>query len=127
MLFEAGDEDTKDNEFITDLCLDDLSKPASEKDKINASFSHLTAALPSPDNFHYQGSLTTPGYNESVQWFLYTQPIVVSKKQAETMTNFWGGDKYSQCDKGNARVCQPQGSRIVHKIKHNADPAAATM
>ena len=32
---------------------------------------------PSRDYFHYEGSLTTPGYDEVVQWFVLREPIPV--------------------------------------------------
>ena len=32
---------------------------------------------PSCDHFHYEGSLTTPGYDEVVQWFMLRDPIPV--------------------------------------------------
>ena len=31
----------------------------------------------SHDYFHYEGSLTTPGYDEVVQWFVLSEPIQV--------------------------------------------------
>ena len=119
ILFEE-DSQAEDNKFLESLFIQDLQKPFSEKEIAKSSFGPLLAALETSDNFHYQGSLTTPGYDESVQWFVYTLPVKISKKQNEILTEFWKGGKYDQCSKGNARDCQEQGSRIVHKIKHGS-------
>ena len=45
-------------------------------DKING-VSYSNFLPPSCDYFHYEGSLTTPGYDEVVQWFVLREPIPV--------------------------------------------------
>ena len=43
--------------------------------EINILYSDLLPT--SRDYFHYEGSLTTPGYDEVVQWFVLSEPIQV--------------------------------------------------
>ena len=118
-MFEA-DEESKECEFLKDLCIKALTKPFSEKSGINLSMNDLFSLLPSKDNYHYQGSLTTPGYDEIVQWFLFTEPIKIPQSQMDILESFWKNEKYDECVKGNARHIQKLGSRIVHKITHTA-------
>ena len=117
LLYEVS-EDAQDDPFLESLRLKELTKPKSENNGINVSLTDLYNSLPSYENFHYQGSLTTPDYDEIVQWFLFTEPVKIPASQLKIMADFWKGDKHEGCVKGNARHLQKLGSRIIHKIKH---------
>ena len=34
--------------------------------------------------FHWRGSLTTPGCNEAVSWYMFKKPIEISQNQVRT-------------------------------------------
>lgn len=109
VLFDA-DNEAKDNLFIESLEIDHLIKPKCEINHIDVDLVELFKNLPSNDCYHYQGSLTTDGFDEIVQWFLFSEPVKVPKAQIEQIRKIWAH--------GNARKIQKLGSRIVHKIKH---------
>jgi carbonic anhydrase len=54
--------------------------------------------------FHYEGSLTTPPYSETVTWLVLDQPHDASSEQIETMNRIEGN---------NARHIQDQRARLV--------------
>ncbi|MEW5316588.1 MAG: hypothetical protein WDW38_007954 [Sanguina aurantia] len=58
----------------------------------------------------YAGSLTTPPCSESVDWFLYTEPISVPDSQVIAFLRFVGGGKSYAT---NARPLQPLNGRQV--------------
>ena len=48
--------------------------------------------------FTYPGSLTTPGFQESVSWFVYREPIEVSEAQLDAMRSLKTGEDEECCD-----------------------------
>lgn len=54
--------------------------------------------------FHYEGSLTTPPYSETVTWLVLDQPHDASAEQIEAMNRFEGN---------NARHIQEQRARLI--------------
>ena len=55
-------------------------------EKING-VSYSDFLPPSRDYFHYEGSLTTPGYDEVVQWFVLREPIPVPALYLDQLRN----------------------------------------
>ena len=54
--------------------------------------------------YHYQGSLTTPPYTETVQWFIFKDIIEASPEQIKTISTIEGN---------NARHIQGVFTRVI--------------
>jgi len=117
ILFEACEDAPKD-QFLESLQLHKLAQPSSETEIAHASPGNLFDRVGSDENFHYQGSLTTPDYDECVQWFVFDKPLKVPPSQIKDMEEFWSDMNCEGCVQGNARHLQTVGSRVVHKVKH---------
>ena len=109
ILFDA-DKNAKDDLFIESLQINHLTPPKDEINNINVDLVKLFKTLPSEYCYHYPGSLTTDGYDEVVNWFIFSEPILVPQTQIDQTRKIW--------THGNARKTQKLGSRIVHKIQH---------
>ena len=67
-----------------------------------------------PGNFYYyEGSLTTPGCNEIVNWFVVDAPIQVSTKQMVKFQNAWAKNISFAGGNGNNREVMPLNGREV--------------
>ena len=67
-----------------------------------------------PGNFYfYEGSLTTPGCNEVVNWFVVDTPIQVSTKQMLKFQNAWAKNISFAGGNGNNREIMPLHGREV--------------
>ena len=81
-------------------------------EKINGIF-YSDLLPPSRDYFHYEGSLTTPGYDEVVQWFVLREPIQVPALYLDQLRNILDaqGKKITR----NYRELQNLNGRFVYK------------
>lgn len=61
------------------------------------------------DFYSLAGSLTTPPCSEGVDWYVYTDPITISKAQLEQLKSFYSD---------NARHIQNSNGRVVSKKLH---------
>ena len=64
--------------------------------------------------YHYDGSLTTPGCSEIVEWIVLDNLQNISPKQLATFTKKWAGDYSFGRGNGNARVTQPINGRTIY-------------
>jgi carbonic anhydrase len=115
ILFEIS-EDGEPNQFIESLRLGELSYPVDVKSKINSRISDVFNGKLKGEVINYLGSLTTPGFDESVTWFLVKNPIKINDAELKNLTKFWGNEKFIHCETGNARNIRQTGSRIVQKF-----------
>jgi carbonic anhydrase len=67
--------------------------------------------------YHYDGSLTTPGCSEIVEWIVLDNLQNISPKQLATFTKKWAGDYSYGRGNGNARVTQPINGRTIYYSK----------
>lgn len=58
--------------------------------------------------YSYKGSLTTPPYSESVNWYIFETPLTITEQQLESFIKFSG-------PKGDNRLTQPLYGRTVLK------------
>eukprot|EP00343_Euplotes_focardii_P000144 CAMPEP_0205801336 /NCGR_PEP_ID=MMETSP0205-20121125/3291_1 /ASSEMBLY_ACC=CAM_ASM_000278 /TAXON_ID=36767 /ORGANISM="Euplotes focardii, Strain TN1" /LENGTH=210 /DNA_ID=CAMNT_0053065915 /DNA_START=84 /DNA_END=713 /DNA_ORIENTATION=+ len=105
LLFEVDDSVEKDL-FLENLQLDNLQKDQVEQNGIKASPSKLYGKLVNRNSFHYQGGLTTPGYDETINWFVYEQALKIPTEQFKVLESFWKNSHIEGCVKGNARELQ---------------------
>ncbi len=87
---------------------DHVEKKGSE---ITANFDKL---LPAGTRkvYSYQGSLTTPGCNEIVSWFVFDQPITMSKEQIDAYRSLFVNESTKKSYHTN-RPTQPLNGRTV--------------
>ena len=64
--------------------------------------------------YHYLGSLTTPGCNESVNWVVLQNVLKITKSQLEDMVK-WIEEEYKN---GNARDAKPLNNRVIYVSKN---------
>jgi carbonic anhydrase len=62
--------------------------------------------------YHYLGSLTTPGCNESVNWVVLQNVRVISKSQLTAMRD-WIQEEYKN---GNSRSIKPLNGRVIYSV-----------
>lgn len=118
LLFEV-DENAEKDLFLESLEIDKLSKGGKTASTgLNVSPAQIFKKLSNFENYHYQGSLTTPDYDEIINWFLFHEAIKIPQSQFETLHNFWNKDTIEGCVKGNARHLHSVGSRVIHRVKH---------
>jgi len=58
--------------------------------------------------YHYQGSLTTPGCGEGVQWFVNSEPLKIKKANFEKLKGVLNGGKAS-----NRKVQDLNGRQLL--------------
>ena len=65
--------------------------------------------------FHYEGSLTTPGYDEVVQWFVLKEPIRVPALYFDQLREIQDaqGDNIAK----NYRELQDLNGRVVKRLE----------
>lgn len=74
---------------------------------------NLTKLLPQGlESFRYNGSLTTPDFQEGVKWVVLAEPIEMSRQQIDNFKQLF--------PQGNAREIQPLNGRT---IKTDVEPA----
>ncbi len=68
----------------------------------------------SSDLYHYEGSLTTPGCDEVINWYVLKEPI--SAPGLSYFKNLWQKDPHAnpQVNGGNNRNLQPLGARQIY-------------
>jgi carbonic anhydrase len=105
MLFKVG----KENQFISEF-ISKIPNGAHENVELNAGTVHLSHLLESNSKknlnycFHYKGSLTTPPYTESVNWFVSKNIFEASNEQIQKIKSIEGD---------NARHVQCQFGRVI--------------
>ncbi len=107
MLFKMGDE----NKFLKEF-IDRIPEEAHHENKLPegmADFSDLFDAEMSNELancYHYDGSLTTPPYTESVHWYISSKVWEALPDQIE---------RIEQIEGNNARVVQPLQNRVIQR------------
>lgn len=62
----------------------------------------------------YRGSLTTPPCTEGIKWSVISQVQPISDAQLLAYTQFFAGNPKFAQGKGDNRVVQPLGQRILY-------------
>ncbi len=103
VFFQEGES----NGFL-DQFIDELPQTEGQKVVEPAGFVDITHLL-APDEryFHYQGSLTTPPYTESVTWLVSETPRHATADQIEVFHSLEGE---------NARAVQARNGRVVDEV-----------
>ncbi|PWJ44377.1 carbonic anhydrase family protein [Sediminitomix flava] len=106
IMFKMGQENRMIKEF-----LNKVPKKAHEKEMVDKDGIYLSecasgheSALEDLHYYHYQGSLTTPPYTETVEWLVIKDTFEASQAQIE---------KINAIEGNNARHVQPMCSRPV--------------
>ena len=80
--------------------------PAQPDEHRTISHFNLTRLLPeSLESYRYDGSLTTPNFDEGVRWVVLAEPIEMSEEQIEAFKQLF--------PEGNSREIQPLNGRTV--------------
>ena len=75
------------------------------------------------DYLTYQGSLTTPGFEEGVVWAVLLQPISASPLAFNRMRHLHYGGEDSSKVQANRREQQPLGERTVYRPERQSEEA----
>ena len=105
ILFKMGEESKFINEFLTSIPDHDHTKTDTKVGSIK--FSDLLSLSPSGElghHYHYKGSLTTPPYTETVNWFVLKQIFKASPEQIKTINTLEGDNARHIKDKNNRLV-----------------------
>ena len=85
------------------------------RSKVSVSGILLSSLLPSTlDYYYYQGSLTTPSCDQTVQWFLLKNTIKVPNLYLMSLTYI--RDNFGNRITNNYRLTQPHNGRIVTQV-----------
>ena len=107
MLFKMGDE----NKFLQEF-IDRIPPEAHHENKLPegmADFSDLFDGEMSNELancYHYNGSLTTPPYSETVHWYISSKVWEALPEQIE---------RIEQIEGNNARMVQPLQNRVIQR------------
>lgn len=113
VFFEVGDVE---NEFIKQLEFDMVS--ADTHNLSDVDFATFLGGLDMSKLWHYDGSLTTPGCNEGVKWWVLEEPVIITQAQLDAFVPFAG-------TYGNNRRVQPLNDRTLY-YKDNSTGSGAT-
>ena len=105
VLFKMGEESKFINEFLNTVPHHDHTKTATKVGAIK--FTDLLSLSPTGDlghHYHYKGSLTTPPYTESVNWFVLKQIFEASPEQIKAINQLEGDNARHIKDKNNRLV-----------------------
>jgi hypothetical protein len=70
-------------------------------------------AIGTSDYFTYAGSLTTPGCNENITWFVMRKPMYASPSQILTLTRALAIDQGGMSRGADNRLVQPLNGRVI--------------
>lgn len=115
ILFDVEDGGNTPNWFIEQVLQNatNLISPS----KINAASLDVKRFIDTIDKkklYHYNGSLTTPGCAEIVEWLVVENLQNISPQQLKTFTDKWAGRYSFGRGNGNARVPQPINGRTIY-------------
>lgn len=105
ILFKMGEESKFINEFLNIIPDHEHSKTDIKAGSIR--FTDLLSLSPTGDlghHYHYKGSLTTPPYTESVNWFVLKQIFEASPEQIKAINKLEGDNARHIKDKNNRLV-----------------------
>jgi len=105
ILFKMGEESKFINEFLSSIPDHEHSKTDTKVGSIR--FTDLLSLSPTGDlghHYHYKGSLTTPPYTESVNWFVLKQIFEASPEQIKVINKLEGDNARHIKDKNNRLV-----------------------
>jgi carbonic anhydrase len=105
ILFKMGEESKFINEFLNTIPDHEHSKTDTKVGSIR--FTDLLSLSPSGElghHYHYKGSLTTPPYTESVNWFVLKQIFEASPEQIKAINKLEGDNARHIKDKNNRLV-----------------------
>jgi len=112
------------NELLADLFnnLPEAATDSETPEKVDVLIRNYYNLLPANKQVYtYPGSLTTPGCDEIVNWFVVAEPIEMSAAQINAYKGLYGG-------KQTNRPVQPMNGRIVTlaSLDHNVPPVIET-
>lgn len=99
IFIKAGKENKELNKIFADL-------PAQPGQERLVSRFNLTKLLPHGlESYRYNGSLTTPTFDEGVRWVVLAEPVEMSEAQIEAFKQLF--------PEGNSREIQPLNGRTI--------------
>lgn len=112
----AGGE--AENPFIESLQVDRLSSEEAVRVR-EIPLRQLAQQMSTSKIYNYEGSLTTPGCAETVNWIVLDDPQPISTRQLEAFQSLWSNNSAFAGGKGNNRVTMPlNGRKIFFKNDH---------
>ena len=113
------DTNAEDDSFITSLNLANVAGttvPIS-----NVGLSSLYAWTNSQQKFNYQGSITTPGCEELVEWMVVRTIKKINQSQLDLFRTLWASNMSFANGNGNNRLIQDTNRRPVFLIGYEAE------
>ncbi|RLA25361.1 MAG: carbonic anhydrase family protein [Gammaproteobacteria bacterium] len=90
VLFKMGKKNKFISEFLDQVPKEENSKTELQADKVKLSDVVSDFLSTTPSFYHYQGSLTTAPYTESVSWFVLKRIIEASPEQIRAINKIEG-------------------------------------
>ena len=110
-------EGTADPNPAVRYALENVPDAAGQEKATGPQSMQLQSLLPQPESnghrpyIHYVGSLTTPPCSEEVQWFVFTNIVVIPGRQVEQFQQF--ADRANLGVPANARPLMPLNGRSL--------------
>ncbi len=110
-------EGTSDPNPAVRFALENVPEAAGQEKSAGQQSMQLQSLLPQPESnghrpyIHYVGSLTTPPCSEEVQWFVFTDIVVIPGRQVEQFQQF--ADRANLGVPANARPLMPLNNRSL--------------
>ena len=108
VFFEVG---TSSSKFFEDWDIDANNEGYNFRMNLMSIAESMETTLDSYN--HYLGSLTTPGCDEIVNWFVFRDPVSMSQEQKDLLDSFYTEDNSFAIGNGNNREVQDLNDRVV--------------
>jgi carbonic anhydrase len=115
ILFDVKAGGNETNWFIESVLNNGTTLKAPNKYNVtNLNVNKFVDSIEKKNIYHYEGSLTTPGCSEIVEWIVLDNLQSISPEQLDKFTSKWSKEYSFAKGNGNNRVTQPINGRTIY-------------